>query len=53
MPRVPLSENADTHVFISGGIGITAFIASAQHYQRIGYNGYLRYLVRDTANVAF
>ncbi|KAF3400919.1 Phthalate dioxygenase reductase [Talaromyces pinophilus] len=52
MPSFPLSENADSHVFIAGGIGITAFITSAQHCQRMGYRYHLHYLVRDTADVA-
>jgi ferredoxin-NADP reductase len=52
MPSFPLSETADGHVFIAGGIGITAFIASAQHCQRVGYRYHLHYLVRDTADVA-
>lgn len=52
MPSFPLSDNADSHVFIAGGIGITAFIASAQHCQRMGYNYHLHYLVRGAADVA-
>jgi MOSC domain-containing protein YiiM/ferredoxin-NADP reductase len=52
MPSFPLSENGDSHVFVAGGIGVTAFIASAQHCQRMGYNYHLHYLVRDSADVA-
>ncbi|OKL59587.1 hypothetical protein UA08_05351 [Talaromyces atroroseus] len=52
MPSFPLSEHADSHVFIAGGIGITAFIASASYCQRMGYTYHLHYLVRDSAGVA-
>ncbi|KAK5264982.1 hypothetical protein LTR96_009781 [Exophiala xenobiotica] len=48
----PLSVDADDHVFIAGGIGITAFIASAQHCRRTGYPYHLHYLVRNSEDVA-
>jgi ferredoxin-NADP reductase len=48
----PLSVDADHHVFIAGGIGLTAFIASAQHCERAGYSYHLHYLVRNSKDVA-
>ena len=43
---------ADKHVSVAGGIGITAFIASAEHAQQHGYSYHLHYLVRSTSDVA-
>jgi ferredoxin-NADP reductase len=51
-PSFPLAESADNHVFIAGGIGITAVIASAQHCQRLGILYHLHYLVRSADDVA-
>ncbi|KAL6248594.1 hypothetical protein RBB50_004849 [Rhinocladiella similis] len=48
----PLAVEADNHIFVAGGIGITAFIASAQHCQRMGYSYHLHYLVRNSEDVA-
>ncbi|KAI1608281.1 putative vanillate O-demethylase oxidoreductase [Exophiala viscosa] len=48
----PLSVDADNHVFIAGGVGITAFIASAQHCQQKGYSYHLHYLVRSSEDIA-
>lgn len=48
----PLSVDADNHVFIAGGIGLTAFVASAQHCQREGYSYHLHYLVRTSEDIA-
>lgn len=51
-PSFPLAVTADHHVFIAGGIGITAFIASAQHCQRLGTSYHLHYLVRSSDDIA-
>ncbi|KAL4860885.1 hypothetical protein BDV12DRAFT_181006 [Aspergillus spectabilis] len=51
-PSFPLADEADRHVFIAGGIGITAFIASAQHCQRLGTSYHLHYLVRSAGDIA-
>ncbi|KAK5045078.1 hypothetical protein LTR84_010226 [Exophiala bonariae] len=50
----PLSGVAECekHIFVAGGIGLTAFIASAQYCQRGGYPYHLHYLVRNTDDVA-
>ncbi|KAJ9604190.1 hypothetical protein H2200_011024 [Cladophialophora chaetospira] len=51
-PSFPLAGSADKHVMIAGGIGITAFIASAEYCQRAGYPFHLHYLVRNSHDVA-
>ncbi|KAL3456867.1 pyruvate kinase-like protein [Aspergillus heterothallicus] len=51
-PSFPLADEADHHVFLAGGIGITAFIASAQHCQRLGTSYHLHYLVRSADDIA-
>ncbi|KIX92414.1 uncharacterized protein Z520_11889 [Fonsecaea multimorphosa CBS 102226] len=51
-PSFPLSSEADEHVFIAGGIGLTAFIASAARCQREGLSYHLHYLVRSSRDVA-
>ncbi|KIW21603.1 hypothetical protein PV08_02183 [Exophiala spinifera] len=48
----PLAVDADNHIFVAGGIGITAFIASAQHCRRMGYSYHLHYLVRNSEDIA-
>ncbi|TVY37682.1 Phthalate 4,5-dioxygenase oxygenase reductase subunit [Lachnellula occidentalis] len=49
----PVQENAECHVLIAGGIGITAFIASARHLQEQGSAFHLYYAVRSAGDVAF
>jgi MOSC domain-containing protein YiiM/ferredoxin-NADP reductase len=49
----PLETNADCHILIAGGIGITAFIASAQHLQQQNLVFHLYYAVRSTEDKAF
>ncbi|TVY75823.1 Protein YiiM [Lachnellula suecica] len=49
----PLEINAKYHVLIAGGIGITAFIASARHLQELGIGFHLYYAIRATADKAF
>ncbi|OQU99926.1 MOSC domain-containing protein [Cladophialophora immunda] len=51
-PSFPLSTEADEHVFIAGGIGLTAFIASAARCQQEGLSYHLHYLVRSSHDVA-
>ena len=48
----PLSIDADHHVFIAGGIGLTAFVASAQKCHSAGYSYHLHYLVRNSRDIA-
>jgi ferredoxin-NADP reductase len=44
---------ASNHVFIVGGVGITAFLAMMQVYHRIHFNFSLHYAIRDGAEVPF
>ncbi|KAL4791101.1 pyruvate kinase-like protein [Aspergillus venezuelensis] len=48
----PLSEDADKHVFIAGGVGITGVLASSRHCENMGYAYHLHYLVRNTEDIA-
>jgi ferredoxin-NADP reductase len=49
----PLSREADHHILVAGGIGITAFIAAAKHLQQSGESFELHYAVRSTNDVPF
>jgi MOSC domain-containing protein YiiM/ferredoxin-NADP reductase len=49
----PLNALADRHIFIAGGIGLTAFIAAAKECQEKARPYHLHYLVRDSTDVAF
>jgi MOSC domain-containing protein YiiM/ferredoxin-NADP reductase len=49
----PLESKADCHILIAGGIGITAFIASAQHLQQQSLDFHLYYAIRSTEDKAF
>ncbi|KAG9237225.1 putative vanillate O-demethylase oxidoreductase [Amylocarpus encephaloides] len=49
----PLSEEADYHVLIAGGIGITAFLAAAKQLQTTEQSYHLHYLVRNTSDIGF
>jgi MOSC domain-containing protein YiiM/ferredoxin-NADP reductase len=49
----PLHEAANQHVFIAGGIGLTALIAAAKECEAKGWSYHLHYLVRSTEDIAF
>lgn len=49
----PLQDRVDRHVFIAGGIGLTAFIATAKACEAKGLPYHLHYLVRSSEDVAF
>jgi MOSC domain-containing protein YiiM/ferredoxin-NADP reductase len=49
----PLYTNADRHIFIAGGIGLTVFIAAARHCEEQKIPYHIHYLVRNTTDVAF
>jgi ferredoxin-NADP reductase len=51
----PLRENGecDEHIFIAGGVGITAFLASAQMLKERGEKFKLYYAMKSTKDVAF
>jgi ferredoxin-NADP reductase len=50
---VKVANMASNHVFIAGGIGITAFLAMMQGYHKIHFNYSLHYAVRDEDDVPF
>lgn len=49
----PLKEEADHHLLIAGGIGITAFLAAAKEMQNKGQSYSLHVAVRDAEDVPF
>jgi ferredoxin-NADP reductase len=49
----PLAENADRHVFIAGGIGITPILAMTQYLARRNIPFELHYCARQSRNVPF
>ncbi|KAK4104213.1 PK beta-barrel-protein domain-containing protein-like protein [Parathielavia hyrcaniae] len=50
---VPAASAASNHVFVAGGVGITAFLALMEHYKRIHYAATLYYAVRSAKEVPF
>ncbi|KAK3325210.1 pyruvate kinase-like protein [Apodospora peruviana] len=51
---IPIASAASNHVFVVGGIGITAFLALAELYKKINYSFTLHYVVRnDETDVPF
>lgn len=50
---VPIAEQASSHVFISGGIGITAFLAHFDVFDQINFNYTLHYAVRSAEDIPF
>lgn len=50
---VPFAGAASNHVFVAGGIGITAFLALAKFYRSIHYSVTLHYAVRSAEDVPF
>jgi MOSC domain-containing protein YiiM/ferredoxin-NADP reductase len=49
----PVAADADQHILIAGGIGITAFLITALHLKKQGHNFHLYYAVRSSQDVAF
>ncbi|PMD21279.1 PK beta-barrel-protein domain-containing protein-like protein [Hyaloscypha hepaticicola] len=49
----PLATDADQHILIAGGIGITAFLITAFYLKEKGLNYHLYYAVRSSQDVAF
>ncbi|TDZ39803.1 Carnitine monooxygenase reductase subunit [Colletotrichum spinosum] len=50
---VNVASASSNHVFIVGGIGITAFLALLKAYHKVHYNFELHYAVRSTDEVPF
>jgi len=49
----PLSPDAENHIFIAGGIGITTFLAATEDLQSRKVPYHLYYAVRMTSSIAF
>ncbi|TLD37161.1 hypothetical protein E2P81_ATG03973 [Venturia nashicola] len=49
----PLHEKAGRHIFVAGGIGLTAFILAAKECEAKGWPYHLHYLVRSSTDIAF
>lgn len=49
----PLQDDADEHILIAGGIGITAFLATAGHLQEKKAQYHLYYAIRLPGDLAF
>jgi MOSC domain-containing protein YiiM/ferredoxin-NADP reductase len=49
----PLAEQADRHILIAGGIGITGLLASVQTLQEMKHDFHLHFVVRSLDEVAF
>jgi MOSC domain-containing protein YiiM/ferredoxin-NADP reductase len=43
----PIAKEADSHIIIAGGIGITAFLVALKHLQETKQNFHLHYAVAD------
>ncbi|KAL2141793.1 hypothetical protein VTI28DRAFT_1930 [Corynascus sepedonium] len=50
---VPRATAASHHVFVAGGVGVTAFLALLEHYKQIHYSATLHYAVRSADEVPF
>jgi ferredoxin len=50
---VPIKGQASSHIFISGGVGVTAFLEHFNIYDRINYNYVLHYAVRSAEDIPF
>jgi ferredoxin-NADP reductase len=50
---IPTAKAASNHIFVAGGIGITAFLTLLETYQQINYSYVLHYAVRSQDDVPF
>jgi ferredoxin-NADP reductase len=50
---VPMASAASHHIFVAGGVGITAFLALIEAYKSIHYSVELHYAVRSAEDVPF
>lgn len=50
---IPFIESASNHIFIAGGIGITAFLSQIDIFAQINYNYTLHYAVRSAEDLPF
>ncbi|PVH73804.1 putative vanillate O-demethylase oxidoreductase [Cadophora sp. DSE1049] len=49
----PLQEDADSHILIAGGIGITAFLETAKYLREKKLCNHLYYAIRSSEDLAF
>ena len=52
-PSVPINSQASHHIFICGGIGITAFLSHLQVYDSINYDFIMHYAVKSREKMGF
>jgi ferredoxin-NADP reductase len=50
---VPFAGAASNHIFVAGGVGVTAFLALVEQYKKIHYSATLHYAVRSAEEVPF
>jgi ferredoxin-NADP reductase len=50
---VPIKGQASNHIFIAGGIGITAFLSMFSIFDQINFNYKLHYAVRSAEDIPF
>ncbi|KAH7399900.1 MOSC domain-containing protein [Cadophora sp. MPI-SDFR-AT-0126] len=53
MESVPVNEQFSNHIFIAGGIGITAFLSHVDLYSQINWNYTVHFAVRSAEDVPF
>jgi len=50
---IPIASAASHHIFVAGGVGITAFLSLMEYYHSINYSYILHYAVRSEDEVPF
>ena len=50
---VPIKMAASNHIFVTGGVGITAFLTLLEAYHQINYSCVMHYAVRSSGEVPF
>lgn len=50
---VPIASAASNHIFVTGGVGITAFLALVEGYKQINYGCVMHYAVRSSDEIPF
>ncbi|KAF3048835.1 hypothetical protein E8E11_007684 [Didymella keratinophila] len=50
---IPIVKASSNHLFIIGGIGITAFLPLFEHYRDVHYNFEVHYAVRSADEISF
>ncbi|KAK0102361.1 hypothetical protein ONS95_005982 [Cadophora gregata] len=53
MESVPIKGQSSNHIFIAGGIGITAFLAHVDIYAKINWNYIVHFAIRSAEDVPF